>query len=190
MRASDFWRPSLSYFACGIRLFARPFAEATAARAAARLSQIGSPSSDFIVPKKLSTTALSHHSAFRLVLARMRCFLSSSMKSSLACWLPRSEWKGTPSVSRLLAIAAVIASMTKFRSIVACMDQPWQNEVLCNLIYLNLRTIVTLSKETGYHHIQFLNRDRFFPAPAEPLLRKQMRGSRKMMRCTIRMDIL
>jgi hypothetical protein len=55
-------------------------------------------------------------------------------------------------------------------------DQPcvaWQNETLCKFIYLNLRTTVTLEKETGYI-MDYTRPSLHFPAPDEPLLNRSM----------------
>jgi hypothetical protein len=45
----------------------------------------------------------------------------------------------------------------------------WQNEVLCKLIFMNLRTTVMLEEETGVE-VDYTMPDRFFPPPAEPLI--------------------
>jgi hypothetical protein len=47
----------------------------------------------------------------------------------------------------------------------------WKNEALCKLIYMNLRTTVTLEEETGYR-VDYLIPERRFPAPADPLIKR------------------
>jgi hypothetical protein len=48
----------------------------------------------------------------------------------------------------------------------------WINETLCKLIYMNLRVTVLQEEETGYK-VDYLNSDRRFPAPGEPLIKKR-----------------
>jgi hypothetical protein len=45
----------------------------------------------------------------------------------------------------------------------------WTNELLCKFIYVNLRATVTREAMTGYD-ANYLIPDKFFPAPAEPLV--------------------
>ncbi|HTU80769.1 MAG TPA: transposase [Candidatus Acidoferrales bacterium] len=47
----------------------------------------------------------------------------------------------------------------------------WKNEVLCKCIYMNLRTTVTLTHETGIK-IDYGVPDRRFEAPTEPLIKR------------------
>jgi len=53
-------------------------------------------------------------------------------------------------------------------SLVPC--TAWKNETLCKLIYMNLRTTVSLQNETGYL-IDYVGDRVFFPEPPEPLIR-------------------
>jgi hypothetical protein len=45
----------------------------------------------------------------------------------------------------------------------------WKNETLCKLIYMNLRTTISLQEETGYV-VDYLGDRIFFPEPAVPLI--------------------
>lgn len=96
----------------------------------------------------------------------------------------RHLWRnGNPAVPRLDQAIESLFSMMKTAAEGFCWSRgrerqnhnrldpctAWKNEVLCKLIYANLRTTVTAEEKTGIE-IDYLVRERFFFEPADGLL--------------------
>src|SRR5664280_1775311 len=82
--------------------------------------------STFSEPNNVSEQALSQQFPLRLIDGVMPCSLSTSLKSSLAYWLPRSLWKISPASLPGLRLNQAIsrASITRLRCISGRIDQP------------------------------------------------------------------